>query len=108
MEIAYLLFTLMCPLSMIGLMGWWVWSMRRSSSGSNCHKAPVRSAADESEIVRMRAQLDQLEAQAHDIKQLTGSGSGDGHGRVLERRYAAGDIDREEFLQHREDLARRP
>ena len=41
------------------------------------------------------------------IKHLTGSGLGDEHGRVLERRYAAGDIDREEFLQRREDLARR-
>ena len=41
------------------------------------------------------------------IKHLTGSGPGDEHGRVLERRYAAGDIDREEFLQRREDLARR-
>ena len=68
MEIAYLLFTLMCPLSMVALVGWWAWSMRRTSGGSSCQKAPARSAADESEIVRMRAQLDQLEAQARDGK----------------------------------------
>ena len=42
------------------------------------------------------------------IKHMTSSGSGGEHGRVLERRYAAGEIDREEFLQRREDLARRP
>ena len=42
------------------------------------------------------------------IKHLSDSGGGDEHGRVLERRYASGDIDREEFLQRREDLARRP
>ena len=41
------------------------------------------------------------------LKHLTGSGTGDEHGKVLEHRYAAGDIDREEFLQRREDLARR-
>lgn len=41
------------------------------------------------------------------IKHLSGSSAGDDHAKVLERRYAAGDIDREEFLQRREDLARR-
>lgn len=41
------------------------------------------------------------------VKHLTGGGSADEHGKVLERRYAAGDIDRDEFLQRREDLARR-
>lgn len=41
------------------------------------------------------------------IKHLNGSGTADEHAKVLERRYAAGDIDREEFLQRREDLARR-
>ena len=68
MEIAYLLFTLMCPLSMVALVGWWTWSMRRASGDSSCQKTPARSAADESEIVRMRAQLDQLEAQAREGK----------------------------------------
>ena len=66
MEIAYLLFTLLCPLSMVALMGWWAWSMRRSGGAGSDQKAPVRSAADDSEIVRMRAQLDQLEAQARE------------------------------------------
>lgn len=65
MDIAYLLFTLMCPLSMVALLGWWAWSMRRTSSGSS-QPAPARSAADENEIVRMRAQLDQFEAQARE------------------------------------------
>lgn len=41
------------------------------------------------------------------IKHLNSSGTGNEHGKVLERRYAAGEIDREEFLQRREDLARR-
>ena len=37
-----------------------------------------------------------------------GTGStGDDNAKVLERRYAAGEIDREDFLQRREDLARR-
>ena len=40
------------------------------------------------------------------IKHLNGS-SGSDHQRLLERRYAAGEIDRDEFLQRREDLARR-
>jgi uncharacterized iron-regulated membrane protein len=65
-ELAYLLFTLLCPLSMVALMGWWAWSMRRSSGAGSGQKAPVRSTADDSEIVRMRAQLDQLEAQTRD------------------------------------------
>lgn len=68
MEIAYLLFTLMCPLSMLALVGWWMWSMRRSDSSSSCQKAPARSAAEEAEITRMRAQLDQLEAHERDEK----------------------------------------
>jgi putative membrane protein len=41
------------------------------------------------------------------VKQMTSSGSGSTHREILERRYAAGEIDREEFLQRREDLARR-
>ena len=41
------------------------------------------------------------------LKHLSSSGSGSTYGEVLERRYAAGEIDREEFLQRREDLARR-
>lgn len=72
MEIAYLLFTLLCPLSMVALVGWWAWSMRHSSGGnSGCEKQPVRSAEDESEIARMRAQLDQLDAQARDDRAPT-------------------------------------
>jgi hypothetical protein len=71
-EIVYLLFTLLCPLSMLGLMAWWGWSMRSSSGGSgSCDNKPVRSAAEDSEIVRMRAQLDQLEAKARDDKAPT-------------------------------------
>lgn len=41
------------------------------------------------------------------IKQLSGSDTGHDHQRVLERRYASGELDREEFLQRRDDLARR-
>jgi putative membrane protein len=35
------------------------------------------------------------------------SGGNRSHQDLLERRYAAGEIDREEFLQRRDDLARR-
>jgi hypothetical protein len=66
-ELAYLLFTLMCPLSMVALVGWWVWSMRRSG-GSSGEQAPARSAAEEAEIARMRAQLDQLDVQSREQK----------------------------------------
>lgn len=41
------------------------------------------------------------------VKHLPSSGAADQHRQVLERRYAAGEIDREDFLQRREDLARR-
>ena len=67
MELAYLVFTLACPLSMVALVGWWFWAMRRSNS-SKPEQAPARSAAEEAEITRMRAQLDQLHAQARDQK----------------------------------------
>lgn len=68
MELFFLLFTLLCPLSMVGLMGWWAWSMRRHSNRGAQGSAPVRSVSDESEITRMRAQLDQFQAQARDEK----------------------------------------
>lgn len=70
MESAYLLFSLLCPLTMVGLMGWWAWSMRRSKA-NGAQQVPVRSAVDENEITRMRAQLDQLEAQARDGQTTT-------------------------------------
>lgn len=41
------------------------------------------------------------------VKHLSGSGSGSDDRRILERRYASGDIDREEFQQRRDDLAQR-
>lgn len=68
MELVFLLFTLLCPLSMVGLMGWWAWSMRRPGKRASDSHVPVRSASDQNEITRMRAQLDQLEAQARDEK----------------------------------------
>ena len=40
------------------------------------------------------------------LKQLSG-GNGSEHQRLLERRYAAGEIDRDEFLQRRDDLSSR-
>jgi putative membrane protein len=40
------------------------------------------------------------------VKHLNGGGGSDNRS-TLERRYAAGEIDREEFLQRREDLAGR-
>ena len=63
-DLAYLLFSLACPLSMVALVGWWFWSMR--GSGSKPQPAPVRSAAEEGEITRMRAQLDQLDARSRE------------------------------------------
>lgn len=67
-ELVPLLFSLLCPLSMVGLMGWWAWSMRRPGNRASRGHAPVRSAGDEIEITRMRAQLDQLEARSRDEK----------------------------------------
>ena len=64
MEIAYLLVTLLCPLSMIALVGWWAWAVRRANKVPAA--APTRSAADDAEITRMRAHLDQLEAHCRD------------------------------------------
>lgn len=67
MEAAYLLFTLLCPLSMLALGGWWFWSMRRSAR-SCPPPAPVRSQTEEAELARMRAQLDQLQAAAREAE----------------------------------------
>ena len=64
MEIAYLLVTLLCPVSMIAMLAWWAWAMRGPKKCSSA--APARNTADDAEITRMRAQLDQLEAQARD------------------------------------------
>ena len=41
------------------------------------------------------------------VKHLSGSGSGSGSREILERRYADGEIDRDEYLQRRGDLTRR-
>jgi hypothetical protein len=51
---------------MLGHMGWWAWSMRRTSKRASHAQAPVWSAIEENDTTRMRAQLDQLEAQARD------------------------------------------
>ena len=64
MEIAYLLVTLLCPVSMIAMVGWWAWATRRATNAPAA--APARSAGDDAEITRMRAHLDQLEAQSRD------------------------------------------
>ena len=64
MEIAYLLVTLLCPVSMVAMMGWWAWSMRGPKKSSAT--VPARSAADDVEITRLRAHVDQLEAQSRD------------------------------------------
>lgn len=39
------------------------------------------------------------------VKHLSSGGRGSDDQRLLERRYAAGNIDREEFMQRRDDLA---
>jgi hypothetical protein len=69
METAYLLFTLLCPLSMVALVGWWFWSMRSSAAGKSGATEPVRTAAEQGELGRMRAQLDQLQAGERDSQQ---------------------------------------
>lgn len=61
MEAAYLLFTLLCPLSMVALVAWWAWSMRRSSKGAPSTGESARSVTDEAEMVRMRARLQELQ-----------------------------------------------
>lgn len=69
MEAAYLLFTLLCPLSMVALVGWWVWSMRKSSGTAAAQPEPARSAVEEGELARLRAQLDQLQGSERDKQQ---------------------------------------
>lgn len=69
MEAAYLLFTVLCPLSMVALVGWWVWSMRRSGGKAACQTEPGRSAVEEGELARLRAQLDQLQSSERDKQQ---------------------------------------
>ena len=64
MEIAYLLVTLLCPVSMAALVGWWAWAARQAKKTPAA--APVRSAVDDAEIARMRAHVDQLEAHWRD------------------------------------------
>jgi type VI protein secretion system component VasK len=60
-EAAYLLFTLLCPLSMVALVAWWAWSMRRSSKSAPSTGESARSVTDEAEMVRMRARLQELQ-----------------------------------------------
>lgn len=69
MEAAYLLFTLLCPLSMVALAGWWVWSMRRSTGTAASQAEPDRSAVEEGELTRLRARLDQLQSSERDNQQ---------------------------------------
>lgn len=61
MEAAYLLFTLLCPLSMVALVAWWAWAMRRSSTGAPATGESARSVTDEAEMARMRARLQELQ-----------------------------------------------
>jgi hypothetical protein len=65
-EFAYLLFTLLCPLSMVALVGWWFWSMRATTGGSANAAPPARTAAEEGELARMRSQLDQSQQDQRD------------------------------------------
>lgn len=64
MEIAYLLVTLLCPLSMVAMVAWWSWATHTPKDRSSA--ARTRTAADAGEITRLRAQLDQLEAHSRD------------------------------------------
>ena len=66
MEVAYLLFTLLCPLSMVALVGWWFWSTRTTTGGSASAAPPARTAAEEGELARMRSQLDQSQQNQRD------------------------------------------
>lgn len=58
MDLGYLLITLLCPLSMVAMIGWWAWSMRPSRTSSR-RGGPVRSATDDAELTRLRAALGQ-------------------------------------------------
>ena len=62
MQIAYLLVTLLCPVSMVAMVAWWAWAMRASKRCA----APSRSASDDAELTRMRAHLDQVAARSRD------------------------------------------
>ncbi len=61
METAYLLFTLLCPLSMVALVAWWAWSVRRSNKAAPSTGGSARSVTDDAEMVRMRARLQELQ-----------------------------------------------
>ncbi len=61
MEAAYLVFTLLCPLSMVALVAWWAWSMRRTGKGAPATGESARSVSDEAEVARMRARLQELQ-----------------------------------------------
>jgi uncharacterized iron-regulated membrane protein len=52
----YLLFSLLCPVSMVALVAWWAWSVRRPRSSSG-PAAPVRQPADAAALEAMRAQM---------------------------------------------------
>ena len=61
MEAAYLVFTLLCPLSMVALVAWWAWSMRRTGKGAPARGESARSVTDEAEMARMRVRLQALQ-----------------------------------------------
>ena len=66
MDAASLLFALLCPLSMVALVGWWAWSMRKPAGSSAFDAEPARSAASKALPARMGARLDQLHTDDRD------------------------------------------
>ena len=62
MDALYVFLTLLCPLSMVALVAWWVWSMGQRGGSSTGTSARSRSAVEEGELARMRASLDHLES----------------------------------------------
>ncbi len=54
LQAAFLVIVLLCPLSIVALIGWSAWSRRRRPSGH----AVARSATDDAEIRRMRDRED--------------------------------------------------
>lgn len=55
-EILSTLLSYLYWVAIIGGVGWWIWSMRRSST------PPKRSAADSAELARIRAALEDLDS----------------------------------------------
>lgn len=64
LQAAFLFVALLCPLSIVAMVGWSLWSSRRAREKDGPRAAPVRSAADEAELERLHSRLEAQDAHA--------------------------------------------